>query len=61
MKPKAQAALEYLLLLGGVVMIAAVVIALLASLGTTGKDTTDWGANKVNEAFENILAGTGGG
>lgn len=58
---KAQAALEYLLLLGGVVMIAAVVIALLAGLGQTGKDTTDYGAIKINEAFENILAGTGGG
>ncbi|MDO8538084.1 MAG: class III signal peptide-containing protein [archaeon] len=56
-----QAALEYLLLLGGVVMIAAVVISLLAGLGETGKNTTETGANKINELFQDILGGGSGG
>lgn len=37
MDNKGQGALEYLLLIGGAVLIAAIVIVILNSLGTTGK------------------------
>jgi len=36
MENKAQGALEYLLLIGGAVLIAAIVIVILTSMGSTG-------------------------
>ena len=37
---KAQGALEYLLLIGGAVLVAAVVLSLITGLATTGEQTT---------------------
>ncbi|MEW6294773.1 MAG: class III signal peptide-containing protein [Candidatus Diapherotrites archaeon] len=39
MENKAQGALEYLLLIGGAVLIAAIVIVILTSLGSSGSST----------------------
>lgn len=41
MDNKGQGALEYLLLIGGAVLIAAIVIVILNSLGTTGKSASN--------------------
>jgi uncharacterized protein (UPF0333 family) len=54
MDNKAQGALEYLLLIGGAVLIAAVVIALLAGLGTTGSDSAHSAGHIVNSELQNI-------
>jgi hypothetical protein len=40
MNEKAQGALEYLLLIGGAVLIAAIVLTLLTGIGQEGADTT---------------------
>ncbi|MDO8538085.1 MAG: hypothetical protein Q7S21_04325 [archaeon] len=53
----AQGALEYLLLIGGGVMIAAVVIALLAGLGTTGQTQSEAGGDSINSSFDALQAG----
>ena len=54
MDNRGQGALEYLLLLGGAVLIAAVVISLLFSLGTTGTNITQGAADN---AFHTIQSG----
>ena len=54
MDNKGQGALEYLLLIGGAVLIAAIVIVILNSLGTTGTETTNAAAVTVNSAIENL-------
>ena len=54
MDNKAQGALEYLLLIGGAVLIAAVVIALLAGLGTTGKNETHQAGANINASYNNF-------
>ncbi|MFH1239998.1 MAG: class III signal peptide-containing protein [Candidatus Diapherotrites archaeon] len=51
MDNKGQGALEYLLLIGGAVLIAAIVIVILNSLGTTGVGAKDIGATKVDTAY----------
>jgi len=38
---KGQGAVEYLLIIGGAILIAAVVIAIIANMGRSGKDVTD--------------------
>ena len=54
MDNKAQGALEYLLLIGGAVLIAAVVIALLAGLGTSGKTEAGTGTVKIENSYTHI-------
>lgn len=56
-----QAALEYLLLLGAAVMLAAVAISLIAGVGELGTNTAEFGENKINEGFNTLQAGFGGG
>jgi len=43
MKEKGQGALEYLLLIGGAVLIAAIALAIISGLGTAGKGTVEKG------------------
>lgn len=54
MDNKAQGALEYLLLIGGAVLIAAVVIALLAGLGQTGQNVGKTGSGVATHELEVI-------
>lgn len=46
---KGQGALEYLLLIGGAVLIAVIVIALLVGMGSSGRQTTQQNANTTNQ------------
>jgi len=46
-KSKGQGSLEYLLLIGGAVLVAAIVIALVVSSGGTGADVTKCNAAKA--------------
>ena len=55
MDNKGQGALEYLLLIGGAVLIAAIVIVILNSLGTAGTGAETQAAGKTNSAYENLL------
>ncbi len=48
MDEKAQGALEYLLLIGGAVLVAAIVLTLVTGLATTGQHTTHVGGTKVS-------------
>jgi len=48
MENKAQAALEYLLIIGGAVIIAAIVILVLTSMGATGNITNS------NSRFQHV-------
>ena len=54
MDSKAQTAIEYLLILAGVVAVAAVVIALLANLTQTGKTQTD---DAIGRFFNQLFGG----
>jgi hypothetical protein len=49
---KGQGALEYLLLIGGAVLIAVIVIALLVGMGGQSRDTAADAANKAQEASD---------
>ncbi|MDO8538257.1 MAG: class III signal peptide-containing protein [archaeon] len=51
---KGQTAIEYLLILAGVVTIAAVIIALLANLTQTGKTQTD---DAIGRFFNQLFGG----
>jgi len=51
MDNKAQGALEYLLLIGGAVLIAAVVIALLAGLGTPASNLANNAKGEITHEF----------
>ena len=55
MDNRGQGALEYLLLLGGAVLIAAVVISLLFSLGGQAETITN---DAAQSAFNQIASGT---
>ena len=54
MDNKAQGALEYLLLIGGAVLIAAVVVGLLVSLSQNPTNTAKEAENKIGEGLENL-------
>ena len=54
MDEKAQGALEYLLLIAGAILVAAIVIVLLTGLATTGSDSADAAENKVTDALTNM-------
>jgi uncharacterized protein (UPF0333 family) len=51
-KKKGQGALEYLLLIGGAVLIAVIVIALLVGMGGQSRDTAQDQANRVQQATD---------
>ena len=51
-KKKGQGALEYLLLIGGAVLIAVIVIALLVGMGGQSRDTAQDQANRVQSATD---------
>jgi len=51
-KKKGQGALEYLLLIGGAVLIAVIVIALLVGMGSQSRDTAQDQANRVQQATD---------
>ncbi len=55
MDNKAQGALEYLLLIGGALIVAAVVIALALGVMGSGKDIGHQAANKVTDLLTNAL------
>ena len=48
---KGQGALEYLLLIGGAVLIAVIVIALLVGMGSSSRETAQGQANTANQAI----------
>ena len=50
MDSNGQGALEYLLLIGAAVLIAAVVIVLLTNIGQSGKTTAEQSQNTLEEA-----------
>ena len=54
MDEKAQGALEYLLLIGGAVLVAAIVLTLMAGLAGTGQSAGTDGNTSVSDQF-NIL------
>ncbi|MFA4907101.1 MAG: class III signal peptide-containing protein [archaeon] len=54
MDSKAQGALEYLLLIGGAVLIAAVVITLLTSSASKGKSQATNSQNKYGNSLNNL-------
>ena len=51
-KKKGQGALEYLLLIGGAVLIAVIVIALLVGMGGQSRDSAQDQSNKVQQASD---------
>ena len=52
---KAQGALEYLLIIGGAVLVAAVVVGILATMASSQKEAVNEAAGKINEAQENLM------
>ncbi len=54
MDNKAQGALEYLLLIGGAVLIAAVVITLLAGIGPTASHSAHTGSREAHEGINTL-------
>lgn len=56
MDNRGQGALEYLLLIGGAVLVAAVVLALLLGFAQTGQNT----ANTANQKFQHSFLHLGG-
>ncbi len=54
MDEKAQGALEYLLLLGGAVLVAAIVLTLMSGLANTGKHAVHSGANDIKHILHGI-------
>ena len=54
MEERAQGALEYLLLIAGAVLVAAIVIVLLQGLATTGKESADAGGLAVEGGLEGL-------
>lgn len=54
MNNKAQGALEYLLLIAGAILVAAVVIALLSGMAGTGKAQAQNAKNTAVNALENL-------
>ncbi|MBU1939136.1 class III signal peptide-containing protein, partial [Candidatus Micrarchaeota archaeon] len=62
---KGQGALEYLLLIGGAVLVAVVIIVLIINMvPTTGdeiNETIDAGQSEIDQAYQDALANGGGG
>ena len=54
MDSNGQGALEYLLLIGAAVLIAAVVIVLLTNIGSQAKDTANTSATTAQDAQTNL-------
>ena len=54
MDEKAQGALEYLLLIGGAVLVAAIVIVLLSGLTQAPQHATEAGNAQINEGYTNL-------
>jgi len=54
MNCRGQGALEYLLLIGGAVLIAAVVISLLVSMATTGKNTATSAGHTIANKYQEL-------
>jgi len=48
---KGQGALEYLLIIGGAIMIAAVVIAIIVKVGGSGKTAADGASTDINSLY----------
>ncbi|MBN2127217.1 MAG: class III signal peptide-containing protein [Candidatus Diapherotrites archaeon] len=57
MDNKAQGALEYLLLIGGAVLVAVIVIALMSGMGQQGSQVGVEGNKKINEIAD-VINGT---
>ena len=55
MDNKGQGAVEYLLLIGGAVLIAAIVIVLLTSFGATGQNVAEQANAKIINAYDHLL------
>ena len=49
---KAQGALEYLLIIGGAILIAAVVIGIIISTGSDATESTDESVTAINNAMD---------
>jgi uncharacterized protein (UPF0333 family) len=58
MDSKAQTSLEYLLIIGGAVIIVAVVIALLAGFGSAGQDQTHQAGQSFDIGLNNLRHST---
>ena len=56
MEEKAQGALEYLLLIAGAVLVAAIVIVLLSGLATTGQTQAESAEGTLNKALDDLEA-----
>ncbi len=56
MDSKGQGALEYLLLIGGAVLIAAIVISVLTTMSGQGKNTAGNAKNTLNNRITNLNA-----
>jgi len=54
MEEKAQGALEYLLLIAGAVLVAAIVIVLLSGLATSGKSQAHVAENTLHGAYQHL-------
>jgi len=50
---KAQGALEYLLIIGGAIVLAAIVIAIVLKITNTTKDTTNTQTDKYTSVLDN--------
>ena len=54
MEEKAQGALEYLLLIGGAVLVAAIVLSLLTGLANTGQQGGNLGNSDIHDSLGNL-------
>ncbi len=54
MEEKAQGALEYLLLIGGAVLVAAIVLSLLTGLATTGAEGSNAGTESIHGSLQTL-------
>jgi uncharacterized protein (UPF0333 family) len=57
MDDKAQGALEYLLLIGGALIVVAVVIAILFAVLEQGEEISNQALHKITDPFKNRLSG----
>ena len=55
MDNKGQGALEYLLLIGGAVLVAAIVVAVLANITSTQNNVISGGQGQLNAGQENLI------
>ena len=54
MEEKAQGALEYLLLIGGAVLVAAIVLALLSGMAGSGKEAAATGNESIHSSLTDL-------